>query len=67
MLFLYRDGRLVAHYPVGLGQPQWRTPLGRFSVKSKELDKEWVVPASIQAEMLAKTRGSAPTGAARPG
>lgn len=54
MLFLYRDGRLVAHYPVGLGQPQWRTPLGRFTVKSKELDKEWVVPESIQAEMLAK-------------
>lgn len=54
MLFLYRSGQLAAHYPVGLGQPGWRTPQGRFTVKSKELDKEWVVPESIQTEMRAK-------------
>lgn len=52
MLYLFREGRLVAHCPVGLGRANWPTPLGRFTVRSKETDKEWVVPESIQAEML---------------
>lgn len=54
MLFLFRDGRLVAHYPVGLGRPDWPTPLGRFRVREKAVDKTWIVPPSIQAEMAAK-------------
>jgi len=54
MLFLFRAGRLVAHYPVGLGRPDWPTPVGRFRIREKVLDKTWVVPPSIQAEMAAK-------------
>lgn len=51
MLYLYRAGRLQAHYPVGLGRPDWPTPMGLFTVRSKEVDKEWIVPESIQEEM----------------
>lgn len=54
MLYLYRAGRLVAHYPVGLGRPDWPTPVGRFRVREKAVDKTWIVPPSIQAEMAAK-------------
>ncbi len=51
MLYLFRQGRLVAHYPVGLGRPDWPTPLGLRHIRSKEIDKDWLVPPSIQEEM----------------
>lgn len=54
LLFLFRNGRVVAHYPVGLGRPDWPTPVGRFRVREKAVDKTWIVPPSIQAEMAAK-------------
>ncbi len=54
LLFLFRDGRLQAHYPVGLGRPDWPTPVGRYRIREKAVDKTWIVPPSIQAEMAAK-------------
>jgi len=54
MLFYFRDGKLLAAYPAGLGRRTWPTPTGEFSVISKEKDKTWVVPESIQEEMVAK-------------
>ncbi|KAF0190841.1 MAG: hypothetical protein FD165_2399 [Gammaproteobacteria bacterium] len=51
MLFLFRGGELRASYPVGLGRPTWRTPAGDFTVRTLELNKEWIVPKSIQEEM----------------
>jgi L,D-transpeptidase ErfK/SrfK len=56
LLFLFQDGELRAHYPVGLGRPDWPTPLGRFRIVSKEQDKEWCVPPSIQQEMREQGR-----------
>lgn len=53
MLFFHRDGRVAAHFPVGLGRPDWPTPLGQYTVWHKARDKEWIVPPSIQAEMRA--------------
>jgi len=51
MLFLLVDGKVEAHYPVGLGRPSWPTPVGRFAVKDKATDKAWIVPRSIQEEL----------------
>lgn len=51
MLFFFREGVLRTHYPVGLGRPTWPTPLGTRVIRSKEIDKPWIVPASIQEEM----------------
>jgi L,D-transpeptidase ErfK/SrfK len=51
MLYYFRDGELVAAYPVGLGKPNWPTPAGEFSVIDKEVNKAWHVPKSIQEEM----------------
>jgi L,D-transpeptidase ErfK/SrfK len=53
MLFYFKSGSLVAAYPAGLGRRTWRTPQGDFEVLEKEKDKTWVVPVSIQEEMLA--------------
>ena len=50
-LFYFRDGALVAHYPVAVGRADWRTPIGEFRVAVKETDPTWEVPKSIQAEM----------------
>jgi L,D-transpeptidase ErfK/SrfK len=51
LLFLFHDGVLVAHFPVGLGRPRTPTPLGRFTIARREFDKTWYVPPSIQEEM----------------
>lgn len=51
MLYLFRDGKLDARYPVGLGKPSWKTPRGEFKVVGKQKDPTWHVPPSIQREM----------------
>lgn len=54
MLFERRGGTLVAAYPVAAGRPSWPTPLGEFTIDSRKIDKPWIVPRRIQAEMRAK-------------
>jgi L,D-transpeptidase ErfK/SrfK len=51
MLFRVADGETTHAFPVGLGRASWRTPLGGFEIRSRQRDKTWVVPASIQREM----------------
>ena len=51
MLYYFQAGRLVAHYPVGLGRPDWPTPTGHFKVNDLQENKTWYVPKSIQEEM----------------
>ena len=68
MLFLM--GReSVGAYPVAVGRRDWPTPLGEFSIISKEENPTWDVPASIQAEMRRQGRTvvrKVPPGAANP-
>lgn len=52
MLFYFQSGKVVAAYPVGLGRRSWPTPRGTFRVIEKETDKTWIVPESIQEEMI---------------
>jgi len=54
MLFYFHSGKLVAGCPAGLGRRTWPTPRGDFGVIEKEENKTWIVPESIQEEMLAK-------------
>lgn len=56
MLFVFRDGALTGHYPVGIGRRGWSTPAGRYRIVEKETDPSWEVPPSIQAEMRRKGR-----------
>jgi L,D-transpeptidase ErfK/SrfK len=51
MLFVFVGDCLAGAYPVAVGRPGWRTPLGVFTVSSKEVDPTWDVPKSIQEEM----------------
>jgi L,D-transpeptidase ErfK/SrfK len=51
MLFHFKEGRLIRHFPVGLGRPDWRTPTGEFKIVEKREDPTWYVPPSIQEEM----------------
>jgi L,D-transpeptidase ErfK/SrfK len=56
MLYFFKEGRLSAAFPVGLGLPekQWRTPIGTFLIVRKENNPIWFVPKSIQREMAKK-------------
>jgi L,D-transpeptidase ErfK/SrfK len=51
MLFRIRAGEVQAAYPIAAGKPSWPTPLGDFVVATREKDKTWYVPPSIQREM----------------
>lgn len=51
MLYYFRNWKLMAAYPVGLGKPSWPTPIGNFIVIDKAVSKVWRVPKSIQEEM----------------
>jgi len=51
MLYYFQAGKLMAHYPVGLGRPSWPTPMGSFNVTNIQENKTWYLPRSIQEEM----------------
>ncbi len=51
MLFHFSQGNLLGAYPVGLGKPSWPTPEGEFRIVTRESNKTWLVPKSIQEEM----------------
>lgn len=56
-LYLFRNGRVSANYPVALGISKkkestiWRTPVGRFRIVDKQENPTWKIPPSIQKEM----------------
>ena len=52
LLFHFEAGALAGDFPVGLGRPDWPTPVGRFTVTSLQSDKVWNVPKSIREELL---------------
>lgn len=54
MLYRFVGGEPQAAYPIGVGKPDWRTPLGDFVVQTREQNKTWFVPLSIQREMRAQ-------------
>ena len=43
-------GHSVVAYPVAVGRAEWPTPLGEFSIATKETNPSWDVPESIRAE-----------------
>ena len=49
MLFVAKEGD-ASGYPVAVGRAGWQTPLGTFSVVTKETNPTWDVPESIRAE-----------------
>jgi|RhiMethySRZTD1v2_1073278.scaffolds.fasta_scaffold00329_13 L,D-transpeptidase ErfK/SrfK len=49
MLFVTFDGGIAA-YPVAVGRSGWQTPLGTFSIVSRETNPTWDVPESIREE-----------------
>jgi L,D-transpeptidase ErfK/SrfK len=51
MLFVFQDGHLAGAWPVTVGRPDWRTPLGSYRIATLELNPTWHVPPAIRAEM----------------
>ncbi|MDP1679270.1 MAG: L,D-transpeptidase family protein [Candidatus Nitrotoga sp.] len=51
MLYYFQAGKLMVYYPVGLGRPNWPTPMGSFNVINIQENKTWYLPKSIQEEM----------------
>jgi len=56
-LYWFKEGQLVAKFPVAVGRADWETPPGRFKIISRRHKPTWHVPAAIQAEM--RERGEA--------
>ena len=51
MLFVFREGRLAAAWPITIGRPDWPTPMGSYKIASLEVNPTWHVPPAIRAEM----------------
>jgi L,D-transpeptidase ErfK/SrfK len=56
-LYLFKDGKLLRTYPVGLGMAKkdkiftWHTPTGKFKITSKAKDPTWYVPPLLKKKM----------------
>lgn len=59
-LRLFKNLKLVKTYRVAVGQPQYPTPRGRFSITDKQVNPVWSVPNSPWAGELAGTTVSGP-------
>lgn len=53
-LLVYSEGDQIRAYPIGVGRRTWPTPVGAFTIVTKETDPAWDVPVSIQREMAAQ-------------
>jgi len=51
MLFWLMSDGTVRGFPIAAGKPSWKTPLGDFTIVTRETDPTWDVPPSIQEEM----------------
>jgi L,D-transpeptidase ErfK/SrfK len=51
LLYLRLANEPLQAWPVAVGRPSWRTPLGSFAIASRVQHPTWHVPVSIQAEM----------------
>jgi L,D-transpeptidase ErfK/SrfK len=51
MLFWVSSDKTIEGFPMAAGKRGWKTPVGDFTVASREVDPTWDVPVSIQAEM----------------
>ncbi len=51
MVYLFEQGVMIKRFPVGLGRPDWPTPLGIFKITGKSKNPSWTVPKSIQEEL----------------
>lgn len=47
LYYYHKDGVSVSTYPVGIGQDEWETPLGKTQITTKRKDPTWHVPESI--------------------
>ena len=50
-LLVLTEGARARAYPITVGRRWWPTPVGAFTIVSKETDPVWDVPVSIQREM----------------
>ena len=50
-LLVLTEGDRARAYPISVGRRSWPTPVGAFTILSKETDPVWDVPVSIQREM----------------
>jgi L,D-transpeptidase ErfK/SrfK len=50
-MLVFSDGEQARAYPITVGKRSWPTPVGGFTIISKETDPVWDVPVSIQREM----------------
>jgi len=54
MLYLFQQGKLAAHYPVGVGLASLPTPTGGYKIASRVENPVWYVPKDIQDELRAE-------------
>ena len=60
-LYYYRKGvEEVLSFPVGLGDQEWTTPVGKYNIGEKRKDPKWFIPASLQYKYQEKIMPAGP-------
>ena len=49
-LYLFKEGKIIDTYPIGIGRSGWETPMGKSKVIKKKKDPIWIPPESIRKE-----------------
>ena len=60
MLFVFKEGIPIRAFPVAVGRPNWRTPIGADAVAFKELDPVWTYLRPSNARWRAAAARSSP-------
>ncbi|MBT4109015.1 MAG: L,D-transpeptidase family protein [Pelagibacterales bacterium] len=49
-LYLFKEGKILESYPIGIGRSGWETPMGKSKIIKKKKDPIWIPPESIRKE-----------------
>jgi Uncharacterized protein conserved in bacteria len=49
LYYFHKDQKLVSTYPIGIGRPEWETPVDSGKITEKTKDPSWHPPDSIRA------------------
>ena len=59
-VYVFRDGRLNARFPVAIGKASWKTPTGRFKIIETIKDPIWETPREMVRRERARRRAIGP-------
>jgi L,D-transpeptidase ErfK/SrfK len=55
LYYFIKKTRMVKTCPIGIGEHEWQTPVGNYSIKEKQAQPVWFIPPLLQGKYGLKT------------